>query len=363
MNNEARELIKKSKVKALNIREKREVEEARRKKEEEDTKRQLEEIIKEAEKNGTILIKTLLFSILDEYEKRPEAIGNSDKEEKISTSIKFLEHFDIFYKSTDKRQRLSEVYNGGLDESEKEKKIFYFAVGDGVEHTYKPVKINLQDFEDLGIFESVEIIYRELITIVDMYRLKLLTIKAKNGELNDKLFDEETIQRLKESYNIVKAKENKLNHFLESIKENSDKAYLDMLQKMISAYGSCANNKKIEVNISMPYSDSSSPCEKMVRLYKDSKIDPNDAVVYYPIKTNNNLKVKPDLYPILISELIQKIQEDFPSTEFELGTYYGAESGRRLTVKVNTLEFESLLISIQNPDKKTKKEYVKDFQN
>ena len=213
MNNEAIELIKKSNVKASKIREKREAKEARRRKKEEDTKRQLEEIIKEAEKNVTILIKKLLFSILDEYEKRPEAIGNSDKEATFSTSIKFLGHFDIFYYNTDKRIKLSEVYNDKIVESEKEKKIFYFDVDDGVEHTYKPVIINLQDFEDLGIFESVKIvdvINRELITIVDMYRLKLLTIKAKNGELSGKPFDEETIQRLKKAYGKVKAKEVKL---------------------------------------------------------------------------------------------------------------------------------------------------------
>lgn len=63
-------------------------------------------------------------------------------------------------------------------------------------------------------------------------------------------------------------------------------------------------------------------------------------------------KVKSDLYSILISDLIQIIQEDFPSTKFKVGSFYGAESGYRLIVKVNTLEFESLLISIQNPEKK-----------
>ena len=70
---------------------------------------------------------------------------------------------------------------------------FYFSTGAGTYSNFIG-----ENNQAIVVGNGVEIIYRELITIVDMYRLKLLTIKAKNGELNDKLFDEETIQRLKE---------------------------------------------------------------------------------------------------------------------------------------------------------------------
>ena len=78
MNSTTEELIRNSSVKALKIREKREAAEERKKRQEQRDQEQTKLLIRKAKENGNVFIKYLLFQILDEYEKTPEAIANFD---------------------------------------------------------------------------------------------------------------------------------------------------------------------------------------------------------------------------------------------------------------------------------------------
>ena len=354
MNSTTEELIRNSSVKALKIREKREAAEERKKRQEQRDQEQTKLLIRKAKENGNVFIKYLLFQILDEYEKTPEAIANFDNNCFIWKTISFLGQFSSSY--SNKNKTLCEIHNASLTDDKIDEFIYYFEMEKGDRKYYLPVIIDLQKLEDLGIFSDLKLRERELKIKVDMAKLRVLTAKARFDKLTGVSFDKETIKRLQETYDNVRAQEEELNRFLLSIKSNSDLAYLDIMKRLISAYKSKPNEEETTVSIPVISSNPTSPYERMVRLFKDSEIDPEDAVVYYPIKTNTNPKVKPTLYPILVSDVMKKIQEDLPETKYSL-TVYKSNPYDTMDIKVNTLDFESLLISIQNPEEPTRRHH------
>ena len=352
MNDEVRSLIEKTSVNAQKIKERREAQEASRKRQEERDKRETESLKKIAVKNGDVFLKFLIFSILDEYERTPEAVANFDNNCYIWQEIPFLQQFDTRYNGKDKT--LCEIYNSSLDEEHSSEMIYYYELTNSKNKAFVPIRINLQKLLNIGIFAEIQVIERKLKIKVDMHKLRILTVKARNGELNGSPYDEETIKRLKDAYDNVRALEDALSKFIISIHNNSDVAYLDIFKSLLSAYKSTPNKEELKVRSNLVASDPSSPYERMVKLFKDSKIDPEDYVVYYPIKVNSRSKNKTNLVPVLLSDVMKKIQEDLPQSTFSVSVS-GSEVSDHMETKVNTHEFEELLISIQNPEKQTKK--------
>ena len=306
MNNEVRALIEKTSVNAQKIKERREAQEASRKKQEERDKRETESLKKIADKNGDVFIKFLIFSILDEYERTPEAVANFDNNCYIWQKIPFLQQFDTRYNGKDKT--LCEIYNSSLDEEHRSEMIYYYELTHSADKAFVPIRINLQKLENIGIFAEIQLIGRKLKIKVDMHKLRILTAKARNGELNRSSYDEDTIKRLKEAYDNVRNLEDALSEFLTSICNNSDVAYLDIFKSLLSAYKNAPNEEELKVRSNLVSSDPNSPYERMVKLFKDSKIDPEDNVVYYPVKVNDKSKIKTSLVPVLLSDVKKKIQ-------------------------------------------------------
>ena len=299
--------------------------------------------------NSETFIRDLLLLIISAYKNDPESIGSYGKNCKIFRGVKFLKLVDDKYSGKDKV--LCEKYNVKLEESETEKTIYYYRKKG--KESYVPVIINFQDLEKLGIIDEIKIRDRFLYITVDKDKLRELALKAKNNQLEDPLFSKEIIQRLREAYDYIKLQEDELNTFITTIRDNSDFAYLDILKSLINLYKNNSNDKELNVCSTLLMSVPDSQYERRVKLFNSSKIDSNDMVIYYPITINAKPKKTINYIPVLISDLMEKIQEDLPKTSFKL--YENDYKSYYLETKVNTLEFESLLISIQNPKEQVEK--------
>lgn len=326
------------------------------KKEKSSTKNKL---IKEADKNKDLLIKEIFKLLLEEYECNCIAITNSDEKEIIMITIPPLSEKNY---PSEKEKKLINRYNESIDDTKIENRIYFHMINKNGIKEWTTVKLDLKKLEKTGIIDKVEINTKYLFIYVDIKKIKDLTIKAHNNELDSELFDKDIIEMLNNSYLKMKAKEEEVKSFIDTMNTSYlKKVYLDIIKKLINEYKNNPYTESCQAKLKWWNSNTQSEYYYLINIIRYSHYnnethniekDHFNRVILYPLLNEDSGIPKVEFYPIIVKKLYYLLDDNFKSLEIHEKDYYPYSQVR---ISVDKKELEDFIISIQessNPKKK-----------
>ena len=331
------------------------------KKEKSSTKNKL---IKEADKNKDLLIKEIFKLLLEEYECNSFAITNSDEKETIRITIPPLLEKDNY---SEKEKKTINRYNESIDDTKIENKIYFHMINKNGIKEWTTVKLDLKKLEKADIINIVEFGTDCMFIYTDTKKIKDLTIKAHNNELDSELFDKDIIEMLNNSYLRMKAKEEEVKSFIDTMNTSYlKKVYLDIIKKLINEYKNNPYTESCYTIIKWFNNDTQSEYYYLTKIINDiyyrsnydadfrSRIEKEtfNRVILYPLLNEDSVITKVEFYPIIVKKLYYLLDDNFKSLEIHEKDHY---TYSQVSISVDKKELEDFIISIQessNPKKK-----------
>ena len=311
-------------------------------------------IVKLADDNKDLLTKEIFRLLLEKYENNLFEIINSNKEEQIKIFIPPVEEGGY---PLERETNLIWKYNKTIDENSAENKVYFHVIENNGIKKWIPVKLDLAKIKKMDLIDKIEW-YGNIMILVDIKKIRNLTIKAHNNELDTELFDKDIIEMLNKSYLKMIERKEMVNTFIKEMKSTYvEKISLDVIKKLINDY---KNN---------PYTDRSNMYHNInyIVLNLWNRGMPNEYEFYidiinysffhtyaieilcYPITEEDTITPKIKYYPFIIQDLYNSLYKTFKSLDIVVQTYIGR---RRIGIAVDTAELEDYIISIQETNQK-----------
>lgn len=331
------------------------------KKEKSSTKNKL---IKEADKNKDLLIKEIFKLLLEEYECNSFAITNSDEKETIKITIPPLLEKDNY---SEKEKKTINRYNESIDDTKIENKIYFHMINKNGIKEWTTVKLDLKKLEKADIIDKVELGIDYIFIYTDIKKIKDLTIKAHNNELDSELFDKDIIEMLNNSYLRMKAKEEEVKSFIDTMNTSYlKKVYLDIIKKLINEYKNNPYTKSCYTVIKWWNSNTQSEYYYLTKIINDiyyrSNYDTdyrlrliketNNRIILYPLLNEDSVITKVEFYPIIVKKLYYLLDDNFKSLRIREKDLYRYS---KVNISVDKKELEDFIISIQESNNQKKK--------
>ena len=310
-------------------------------------------LIKQADENKDLLTKEIFRLLLEKYENNPFEITNSNKEWPTQISITLVEKRIC---PLEREKELIYKYNKTIDENSAENKVYFHAIENNGIKKWIPVKLDFTKIKKMDLFDKIECDDNDDIRLsADIEKIRNLTIKAHNNELDIKLFDKEIVDMLNNSYVKMKEKKEKINTFIKKMKSTYvKKVYLDIIKGLINDYKNnpYTNKNYIIFTLHKPNKYNHMPNEyefytKIINYYLFHTYDKK--IICYPIIQEDTITPKIKYYPFIIQDLFNLLYENFKSVQID------NRNGQNITqvrISVNTTELEDYIISIQEAKQK-----------
>ena len=310
-------------------------------------------LIKQADENKDLITKEIFRLLLEKYENNPFEITNSNKECPTQISITLVEKRICPLK---REKELIYKYNKTIDENSAENKVYLHAIENNGIKKWIPVKLDFTKIKKMDLFDKIECDDNDDIRLsADIEKIRNLTIKAHNNELDIKLFDKEIVDMLNNSYVKMKEKKEKINTFIKKMKSTYvKKVYLDIIKGLINDYKNnpYTNKNYIIFTLHKPNKYNHMPNEyefytKIINYYLFHTYDKK--IICYPIIQEDTITPKIKYYPFIIQDLFNLLYENFKSVQID---NRNGQNITQVSISVNTTELEDYIISIQEAKQK-----------